>query len=72
MPVVIHSQKRKKCASAGCRSSARWAECRCRYTVTATMVTWVSTSVMAISVQGERSQIPLLSQLSSQSIEAFT
>ena len=30
MPVVSHSQPRKKCATAGCRSSARCAWHRCR------------------------------------------
>src|SRR6266403_241729 len=41
MPVVSHSQKRKKWLTMGCRSSPRCAWLRCRKIVTAAMVTWV-------------------------------
>src|SRR5690554_3923516 len=57
--VVSHSQKRKKCLSTGCRSSALWAEWRCRYRVTLTMVMCVITRVTAISCHAERSRRPL-------------
>ncbi|CPK59047.1 Uncharacterised protein [Bordetella pertussis] len=45
MPVVIQSQKRKKCITAGCRSRPRCAWLRCRNTVTDTMVMCVTTRV---------------------------
>src|SRR5690554_8237823 len=57
--VVSHSQKRKKRLSTGCRSSALWAEWRCRYRVTLTMVMCVITRVTAISCHAERSRRPL-------------
>src|SRR5438132_6409813 len=42
MPVVSHSQKRKKWLTMGCRSRPRCAWLRCRKIVTAAMVTWVN------------------------------
>ena len=45
MPVVIQSQKRKKCMTAGCRSRPRCAWLRWRKTVTETIVMCVTTSV---------------------------
>ena len=42
MPVVSHSQKRKKCDTTGCRSRARCAWVRCRKIVTAAIVMCVS------------------------------
>jgi hypothetical protein len=45
MPVVSHSQKRKKCAGSACNSSARCACARCRKMVTEAMVMWVTASV---------------------------
>ena len=44
IPVVSHSQNRKKCCSTGCNSRALCAENRCRYTVTPMIVTCVITS----------------------------
>src|SRR4249919_2415137 len=45
MPVVSHSQKRKKCDGIACSSSARCACARCRKMVTEAMVMCVVTSV---------------------------
>ncbi|MNN51724.1 hypothetical protein D3C81_1663830 [compost metagenome] len=45
MPVVSHSQKRKKCWAIGCRSSDRCAMQRCRKMVTPAMVMCVITRV---------------------------
>lgn len=44
MPVVIQSQNRKKWLAMGCKSSARWAWQRWRYTVTPMIVTCVTAS----------------------------
>src|SRR3546814_1549382 len=40
--VLNQVQKRKKCASTGWKSTPRWAWLRCRYRVTAKMVSWVT------------------------------
>src|SRR5512139_3020575 len=45
MPVLSHSQKRKKCEGMACRSRARCACARCRKIVTEAMVTCVVASV---------------------------
>jgi hypothetical protein len=42
--VVIHVQKRKKCASTGWKSTPRCAWLRCRYSVTEKIVSCVATS----------------------------
>src|SRR5690606_38329860 len=42
--VVSQPQKRKKCATAGWKSTPRCAWLRCRYRVTVKMVSWVATS----------------------------
>src|SRR5829696_680840 len=43
MPVVIHSNTRQKSTDGPRSVSARWASVRCRYTVVATIETWVTT-----------------------------
>src|SRR5512139_3875398 len=58
MPVVSHSQKRKKWLTMGCRSTARCACERCRKMVTAAMVTWVSPSVTATTPHQGKSNKP--------------
>src|SRR4051812_24905621 len=57
MPVVSHSQKRKKWLTAGCSSRARCAWQRCRKTVTPTMVMCVrpnATSTISHQVKSSR------------------
>ena len=44
MEVVSHSQKRKKCAGIGCRSTERWACARCKKMVTEAIVMCVMAS----------------------------
>src|SRR5947209_16373961 len=58
MPVVSHSQKRKKCETTGCSSSARCAWQRCRKIVTAAMVTWVRASATQMRPHQGRSNQP--------------
>src|SRR5438876_2888622 len=58
MPVVSHSQKRKKCEISGCSSSARCAWHRCRKIVTAAMVTWVRARATRIRPHQDRSNQP--------------
>src|SRR6266508_2239562 len=43
MPVVTHRSTRQKSTDGPRRVSARWASVRCRYTVVATIETWVTT-----------------------------
>src|SRR5215204_1039075 len=43
MPVVIHNSTRQKSTDGPRSVSARWASVRCRYTVVATIETWVTT-----------------------------
>src|SRR3954469_1546380 len=58
MPVVSQSQKRKKCETSGCSSSARCAWQRCRKIVTAAMVTCVSARATRIRPHQGRSNQP--------------
>src|SRR5690349_7757615 len=58
IPVVSHSHSRKKWLATGCSSSARCAWCRCRNTVTLTMVTWVSPSATRTLPHHGRSRMP--------------
>src|SRR3989442_2096524 len=58
MPVVSHSQKRKKWEIRGCSSKARCAWQRCRKIVTAAMVTCVSASAVRIRPHQGRSNQP--------------
>src|SRR5438876_9530350 len=58
MPVVSHSQKRKKWETSGCNSRARCAWQRCRKIVTAAMVTCVRASAVRIRPHQGRSNQP--------------
>src|SRR5438874_4928380 len=58
MPVVSHSQKRKKWEASGCNSRARCAWQRCRKIVTAAMVTCVRASAVRIRPHQGRSNQP--------------
>src|SRR5882672_4351087 len=58
MPVVSHSQKRKKWETSGCNSRARCAWQRCRKIVTAAMVTCVRASAVRIKPHQGRSNQP--------------
>src|SRR6185369_16346697 len=62
MPVLSHSQKRKKCDGMRCRSIARCAWARCRKIVTLAMVMWVVTSVYSRTCHQDRFHRPLASQ----------
>jgi hypothetical protein len=72
MPVVNHSQRRKKCDGIACSSSARWACARCRKIVTAAMVMWVSTSVIKINCHHVVCTKPSASQRTSASCAVIT
>ena len=71
IPVVSRSQKRNAWASAGWRSTARWAECRWRYTVTETMVAWVRRRAATAFSQRERPRIPSNPRIASRVCECL-
>src|SRR5476649_1430266 len=58
MPVVSHSQARKKCEAIGCRSRALCAWWRCRKIVTDAMVMWVRARATATRPHQGRSKRP--------------
>jgi hypothetical protein len=67
MPVVSHSQKRKKCDGMACSSSARCACARCRKIVTAAIVTCVAASVNSTTCHQDACSRPSASHCTSAS-----
>jgi hypothetical protein len=63
VPVVSHSQSRKKWLAMGWRLKARWAWWRCRKIVTLALVTWVNPNTMQRSPHPGRSINPLIMYL---------
>ena len=72
MPVVSHSQKRKKCPAMGCTSSARCAWQRCRKIVTLAIVMCVITSVKIRICHQAQSRVPLARKVRKESIKVFS